>query len=263
MLPNEMPNENEPSQASSSTANDTTPQPDPIAANAANLATKDDLAAVLQSVQALASAIQQGVATRPAEAAVQQMIDPTDEEIIADLNSGKAGTIKRLTSNIEQRLLKQHIEPMQRIGMQRLAEASKDMASRDPNMPHFARFSKQIDQLASNVPLEQRDINCYRTAYNIVAGQNVTILIKEEAEKLLRAQNDGDGGQLPSGGRTRDKSQAGVPTVTELCGERAQADLDANGWTADVYAQKIYHKKNWAEAAASIKAFQDSEGANA
>ena len=66
MLPNELPNENEPTPESA-------PSAEPAAAPAIpqpqqNFATREDLMAVVDSVKAIASAVQQGVATRTPQA---------------------------------------------------------------------------------------------------------------------------------------------------------------------------------------------------
>ena len=98
MLPNELPNENEPTP-------DSAPSADPAAAPAIpqpqqNFATREDLMAVVDSVKAIASAVQQGVATRtPAAPAIPEI---SDDEIMQSINEGKpTAALRKLADNLK------------------------------------------------------------------------------------------------------------------------------------------------------------------
>lgn len=261
MLPNELPNENEPAPEPASPT-EATPSAPAIPQPTQNFATRDDLMAVVDSVKAIAAAVQQGVATRTATPAIPEV---TDDELMTAINEGKpTAALKRLTESIKQSLITEHIAPLRQQGMASLATLTKDAARVAADMPYFAKFEKQIDALVQAVPLEQRaDPNTYRTAYAIVAGQNVTAIIKEEVEKALRSPAGGDGGQLPNGGQRPAGGGTGVPTIGDLLGADAEANLKATGWTADQYAQKILHAPTWAEAAARISKFNQEHPSNA
>lgn len=262
MLPNELPSEHEPAQDPASTETDPAapaiPQPTP------NYATREDLMEVVNSVKAIAAAVQQGVATRaPSAPAIP---DVTDDEIMASINEGKpTAALKRLTDTIKQSIIAEHVEPLRQQGMASLATLTKDAARVAADMPYFTKFEKQIDQLMASVPLAQRaDPNTYRTAYAIVAGQNMPAIIKEEVEKAMRTAASGDGGTVGGGApRPAGSTGAGVPSVSDLCGAEAEAALKANGWTPDQYAQKILRAKNWAEAATRLTKFNEEHPSNA
>lgn len=261
MLPNELPNENEPTP-------DSAPSAEPAAAPSIpapqqNFATREDLMAVVDSVKAIAAAVQQGVATRtPTTPAIPEV---SDEEIMNSIHEGKpTAALKRLTDTIKQSIIAEHVEPLRQQGMASLATLTKDAARVAPDMPYFSKFEKQIDQLVAAVPLSQRaDPNTYRTAYAIVAGQNMTTIIKEEVEKAMRTAATGDGGQLPSGGARPAGGGSGIPTVAELLGADADSALKAQGWTPDQYAQKVLRAPTWAEAAARITKFNQEHPSNA
>lgn len=260
MLPNELPNENEPPQdpsASLDPAAPTIPQPQP------NYATRDDLMGVMESVKSIAAAIQQGVVTR---SVTPELPTPevSDTEFMDAINSGTPTVaLKKLTENIKQSLLREHILPLKEQGLQSISTLVKDAAASHPDMPYFKKFEKQIMELVAAVPINQRaDVNTYKTAYAIVAGQNISAIVKEEMEKQLRAKDAGDSGQLPNG-TSKPSNSGGIPTVAELCGADAAAALDANGWTPDIYAQKILHAKTWAEAAVNIQKFNLEHPTNA
>lgn len=263
MLPNELPNENEPAPEPASieaqpAAAPAIPQPPQ------NFATRDDLMAVMDSVKAIAAAVQQGVATRNAPAA-PAIPEISDDEIMASINEGKPTTaLRKLADNLKASIIQEHIAPLSRANAEAMASLVKDAAKVAPDMPHFAKLEKQIDALLQGVPVEQRaNPATYRTAYAIAAGQNITTIVNEAVEQAMRKATLDDGGSLPGGGIRPAGSGAVVPTVAELCGADAEAALKAQGWTPDQYAQKILHAPTWAVAAQKIQKFNEEHPSNA
>lgn len=261
MLPNELPNENEPTQESA-------PSADPAVAPAIpqpqqNFATREDLMAVVDSVKAIASAVQQGVATRSPQAPAIPEI--SDDEIMQSINEGKpTAALRKLADNLKASIIQEHIAPLSRANAEAMAQLVKDAAKVAPDMPYFSKLEKTIDQLVAAVPVEQRaNPATYRTAYAIAAGQNMTTIIQEEVQKAIRTAAAGDGGQLPSGSPRPAGAAPGVPSVAELCGPEAEAALKAQGWTPDQYAQKILHSPTWADAAAKLTKFNQEHPSNA
>lgn len=262
MLPNELPSEHEPAQDPASTETDPAapaiPQPSP------NYATREDLMEVVNSVKAIAAAVQQGVATRvPSAPAIP---DVTDDEIMASIHEGKpTAALKKLADNLQRSIVQQYITPLQTQNAEAMASLVRDAARVAPDMPHFAKLEKQIDVLLQGVPVEQRARpETYRTAYAIAAGQNITTIVNEAVEQAMRKVALGDGGTLPGGApRPAGSTGAGVPSVADLCGAEAEAALKANGWTPDQYAQKILRAKNWAEAATRLTKFNEEHPSNA
>lgn len=262
MLPNELPNENEPTPDSAPSA-DAQPAAPSIPQPPQNFATREDLMALADSVKAIALAVQQGVATRAPQAPA--IPEVSDEEIMNSINEGKPSTaLKKLADNLRASIIQEHIAPITRANAESMAQLVKDAARVAPDMPYFSKLEKTIDQLVASVPVEQRaNPATYRTAYAIAAGQNMTTIIQEEVQKAIRTASAGDGGQLPSGATRPAGSAPGVPSVAELCGADAEAALKAQGWTPDQYAQKILHSPTWADAAAKITKFNQEHPSNA
>lgn len=252
MLPNDMPNANEPQPESSTPAQPAAPEP--------QYATREDLAKVVEGLQAMSAALQQGFATR--EAAVQPVAvvaEPTDEEIITELNNGKTTNLRKIIASVRESVIKQHIEPMQVQGLSNFAAIARSQAATDPSMPYFKEYEKDIDKLVANVPLAQRaDPACYRTAYNMVIGMNHNAIMAKEREKILRENGGSVDGSVPSTQRRDSSTQPGVPTVAEVLGPEAQREMDNWGWTPDEMVQRLYSRtmkvKTWAEAAPLIRA---------
>lgn len=262
MLPNELPNENEPTPESAPSA-DAQPAAPSIPQPQQNYATREDLMAVVDSVKAIAAAVQQGVATRaPQTPAIPEI---SDDEIMQSINEGKPTVaLKKLADNLRASIIQEHIAPLSRANAESMAQLVKDAARVAPDMPYFAKLEKTIDQLVASVPVEQRaNPATYRTAYAIAAGQNITTIIQEEVQKAIRTAAAGDGGQIPSGATRPAGGGSGVPSVAEVLGADAEAALKAQGWTPDQYAQKILHAPTWAEAAARITKFNQEHPSNA
>lgn len=263
MLPNELPNENEPTPESAPSA-DAQPAAPAIPQPQQNFATRDDLMAVVDSVKAIAAAVQQGVATRsvPQNPVIPEV---SDDEIMQSINEGKPTVaLKKLADNLRASIIQEHIAPLSRANAESMAQLVKDAARVAPDMPYFAKLEKTIDQLVAAVPIEQRaNPATYRTAYAIAAGQNMTTIIQEEVQKAIRTAAAGDGGQIPSGGARPAGGVSGVPSVAEVLGADAEAALKAQGWTPDQYAQKVLRAPTWAEAAARITKFNQEHPSNA
>ena len=112
MLPNELPNENEPTPDSAPSA-DTQPAAPAIPQPQQNFATREDLMAVVDSVKAIAAAVQQGVATRAPQAPA--IPEVSDEEIMNSINEGKPSTaLKKLADNLRASIIQEHIAPITR-----------------------------------------------------------------------------------------------------------------------------------------------------
>ena len=117
MLPNDMPNANEPQPESSTPAQPVAPEP--------QYATREDLAKVVEGLQAMSAALQQGFATREAAPQPAAVAEPTDEEIITELNNGKTTNLRKIISSVRESLIKQHIEPMQVQGLSNFAAIAR------------------------------------------------------------------------------------------------------------------------------------------
>ena len=251
MLPNDMPNANVPPPEPSTPEQ---PAPEP------QYATREDLAKVVEGLQAMSAALQQGFATREATPPpVAPVIDPTDEQIIADFNVGKTTNLRTIMNNMRTALIKEHIEPMQVQGLSNFAAIARSQAASNSAMPYFKEYEKEIDKLVANVPLAQRaDPACYTTAYNMVIGMNHNAIMAKEREKLLRENGGTADGSVPSTQRRDSSSQPGVPTVAEVLGPEAQREMDNWGWTPDEMVRRLYSRTmkvtTWAEAAPLIQA---------
>ena len=251
MLPNDMPNANEPQPEPSIPAQPVAPEP--------QYATREDLAKVVEGLQAMSAALQQGFATREAAPQPAAVAEPTDEEIITELNNGKTTNLRKIISSVRESLIKQHIEPMQVQGLSNFAAIARSQAANNPAMPYFKEYEKEIDKLVANVPLAQRaDPACYTTAYNMVIGMNHNVIMAKEREKILRENGGSVDGSVPSTQRRDSSTQPGVPTVAEVLGPEAQREMDNWGWTPDEMVQRLYSRtmkvKTWAEAAPLIRA---------
>ena len=256
MLPNEMPDDGAQNPASASPT-------EPAAAP--QYATRDEVLAIAESMKALALTIQQGHASQAAPPATPTPTydDPTMEQITTDLQNGDAKSLQKYLENHERKLVDRVVRPMEQKGYSAIAQQAERIAMNDPNMPHYARFKKEINEVMKPCSLEQRaDPLAYQTAYNIVVGMNYEKLRKEEVEAAIRkATESADGGTAPSGAKP--KYAEGVPSVKDLLGEQAERELANAGWTPDQWAQKFYASKDWPEAAAKIQAFNAAQGANA
>lgn len=262
MLPTDLPNAN--ANEPANPASTETPATPAIPQPQANYVTREDLTQVVEGFkEAIAAAIQAGptVGTRNQPTGPAEM---TDDEIMQAINDGKpAAAIKRLRDEIEQRLVNQHIMPMQTQSLTTVLEVVKKAAETDAEMPYYAKFKPEIEKLVNQVPLQQRaSIECFRTAYSIVASKKMPDIIKEEVEKAMRAAGAGDGGQLPNGQRANG-SAPGVPDVDTVLGPGSMKLIESNGWTPDQYAKKVLGKNNWAEAAAHILKQNEGTAAHA
>ena len=88
MLPNELPNENEPTPDSAPSA-DAQPAAPAIPQPQQNFATREDLMAVVDSVKAIAAAVQQASPPAPQAPTIPEV---SDEEIMNSINEGKPST---------------------------------------------------------------------------------------------------------------------------------------------------------------------------
>jgi len=219
-------------------------------------------------MNALAAAIQQGIAARPADAPPTQPArtydDPTAEKIMEDLQSGNADSLRKILANERQRMIDQVIIPMQTNGYENNAAVAKRNALADPAMPHFKRFEHEIaDVMKSLDPSQRANYLSYQTAYHIVVGQNQSKLQQEAVEAAIRAKTEEAAPTLPNGQPKPVTYAPGVKSVGDLLGRDAEEQLKAMEWTPDQYAQKIFKVKDWATAAERIQKFNESQGAHA
>lgn len=253
MLPNDLPNEPAPNPASGSptdpapTATPATPQ----------YVTQDQF---MQGIAAIAEAIKAGHAVQAPVATPQQPVydDPSMDQITQDLQNGDVKSLQKLLENHEKKIVDRVVRPMEAKGYATLSAQARRLAESDPNMPYFKEFSKQIDEVMKPCTLEEKaNPIAYQTAYNIVVGMNMATITKREVEAAIRKATDApDGGTQPSG--TKPSYPAGTPSIKDLLGADVEAQVAANGWTPDDYAKKIYHVKDWPEAAAKIKTYHES-----
>jgi hypothetical protein len=258
MLPSDLPNDNAPNPASGSP---TEPAP-PAAAAQPQYVTQEQF---MQGINAIAEAIKAGHANVPTEPAQPSYDDPSMEQITQDLQNGDVKSLTKLLENHEKKIVDRVVRPMEQKGYTTLAQQARRLAESDPTMPYFKELSKTIDDLMKPCTLEQRaDPIAYQTAYNIALGMNHQTLIKREVEAAIRkATEAGDGGTTPTGTKAI-KYPDGTPSVKDLLGADAEAQIAANNWTPYDYARNIYRVNSWPEAAAKIKAYHESvAGGNA
>jgi hypothetical protein len=214
----------------------------------------------MAGINAIAEAIKQGHAVQaPAAPQAPAYDDPSMDQITQDLQNGDVKSLQKLLENHERKLVDRVVRPMEQKGYTTLAQQARRLAEGDPSMPYFKEFSKQIDEVMKPCTLEQRaDPLAYQTAYNIVVGMNMPAITKRMVEEAVRKATDaGDGGTTPSGSKPQ-KYPDGTPSVRDLLGAEAEAQIAANNWTPDDYARKIYRVNSWPEAAARIKAYHEA-----
>jgi hypothetical protein len=252
MLPNDLPNEPAPNPAPGSNT-------DPAPPAQPQYVTQEQF---MQGISAIAEAIKAGHANVPVAQqtpAAPAYDDPSMDQITQDLQNGDVKSLQKLLENHERKLVDRVVRPMEQKGYTTLAQQARRLAEGDPSMPYFKEFSKQIDEVMKPCTLEQRaDPLAYQTAYNIVVGMNMPAITKRMVEEAVRKATDaGDGGTTPSGSKPQ-KYPDGTPSVRDLLGAEAEAQIAANNWTPDDYARKIYRVNSWPEAAARIKAYHEA-----
>ena len=265
MLPSDIPDTSGNDPGSPSDPATKPPAPDP--ASQQNFATRDEVLALAESVKAMASALQQGITAQPAPQLPAPLVDPTPQELIDDINSGKTDKLSALLSNHQKRLEQQFQSFQQRVDVNSQETARHNAYnSQDTLGSTYRRWTKEVDALVGQMPPSQRNALCYQTAIKMVRADHMDDIMKEEREKILRESQLTDGGSQPSGGGRQDNLPKGTPTVAELLGPEAERDMRTKGWTPDMYTEKIlsraYGVKKWVDAVPLIKEVMEG-GANA
>jgi hypothetical protein len=184
---------------------------------------------------------------------------PTDADIDAAVMSGQ-GAAARIRSMIDkavndtaQRLIKEHIEPLQNYGVSTIGELSRRITV--GSMPHYPRYKKEIDErLAALTPEVRANPAVIEMVYNSIVGVHATELAREAAEAAVRQAQEAAtkpaSGTPGSGASPAQRpTETEVPDVARIGGE---AGLDAlahkgrGGQDADSFAQSMGYK-SWAD----------------
>ncbi len=150
----------------------------------------------MQQLQDHNASLQQMQNARLQEQAPQPVTNPglTAEDINEVMASGEGGEkiLNGLNNMMDQRLqqiTKEHIDPIRQGGTQAIATLALNQAKADPNLPHFARFEKDIKATLNQMPLGDRsNPDAIQLIYNNLVGQNHNVLMKESHEANLRKQ---------------------------------------------------------------------------
>jgi hypothetical protein len=219
-----------------------------------------------EKVEALASRQPQVVVQSQAAPPVANH-GPTDAEIDAAVMSGQGAAsrirmmIDRAVNETAQRLVKEHIEPLQAYGVNTLGELSRRITA--GNMPHYNRYRKEIDErLNALAPEVRANPAVIEMVYNSVVGVHTTELTREAAEAAVRQAQEAataaasgttaGKGATPgtaAGSSSQRDTSADVPTVEQVGGREgleALAHKGRGGQGADEFARSMGYK-DWSD----------------
>lgn len=214
--------------------------------------------ALSERVTALAER-QPQVVVQPAAAAPAAPVNRgiSDEELDQAFLSGQGAAqrvralVDRAVNEATQRVIDQHVKPLQEFGVNAMANLSQDVAM--GRMPYYPKYKKEIDQrLAALDPAIRTNTAALKMVHDAVVGEHAQDLIREAGEEAVRkAQEEATkGATQPGTGAGRPEREAPeVPTAERLAGDEGMSALShkgSGGQSQDDFARGLGYK-DWAD----------------
>lgn len=218
-----------------------------------------------ERIEALASR-QPQVVVQPAQvqpAAVADLDAEIDSAVLS--GQGAASRIKALVdrevNKAAERLVREHIEPLQQYGVNTIGELSRRITA--GGMKHYVKYQKEIDQRLNALSPEVRaNPAVIEMVYNSVVGLHADELAREAAEAAVRQAQEPQNDPPPVPGRKAGSSatpgsgaapgaprEDEVPTAEQVggaLGMEALAHKGSGGQSADEFARTMGYK-DWAD----------------
>ena len=179
--------------------------------------------------------------------------DPSDEQLIADLQAGNTGSLRRLISNVETRAAAKAREeaaaavtPLQNFGLSSIAALTKRALKSE--IPFYDLLANDIDKKLKELPAElQANPDAVMNVGYLVAGQNMERIIEAKVEQKLReARGNPDGTPGDGTGREHGDETAAKTTLhkqfEEIVGADAMLALKGKGRSPEDFVRTLGYK---------------------
>jgi hypothetical protein len=234
------------------------------------------VAALTEKVEALATRQPQVVVSPSAAPATPQAPDISDADIDQAVLSGQGAAariralVDRAVNAATQRVIEQHVKPLQEYGVNTLSELSRRVTA--GNMKYYQRFRKEIDERLNTLSPDVRaNPIVIETIYNAVVGAHADELAREAAEAAIRQAQDQATGAAKTttpgtgaGDANVKRDADAVPSLDSFLGVAAAEARDAlqhkgmGGQSEDDFARSLGYK-DWASYMKTYQQLLDEE----